>query len=87
MRNPAPDIMAPGTMKDKPQLYSTNAPATTAPTMFPMFVCAFQRPKIVPREERGNHLATTTTTAGHPVDWTTPDKSCTKKKYQKLWIR
>jgi len=66
--NPDPAIMTPGTMKDSPQLYSTKAPATTAPIMFPRFVCEFQRPKIVPLDDRGNQLATTTTTAGHPVD-------------------
>lgn len=42
-------VMTPGTMKDKPQLLSTKAPATRAPRMLPTEVCEFQIPITSPR--------------------------------------
>ena len=66
-KKPAALIKIAGTMKLRPQLYSTKEPAITAPNMLPTLVWEFHIPNMSPREDFPNQLPTDETTAGHPV--------------------
>ncbi len=55
MMNPMKPIMAPGIMKDIPQLLSTKWPAIREPKMLPTDVWEFQIPKINPIINKRNH--------------------------------
>ena len=49
-------------------------PAIIAPTIFPTEVCEFHTPIMNPFLPLPNQFATTVTTPGQPVAWTTPQR-------------
>ena len=69
---PTPAMMAPGTMKDRPQLEVTKAPAIREPRMLPRLVWEFHRPMMRPLRPFPNQLAITVTTPGQPDAWNAP---------------
>jgi hypothetical protein len=63
-------IIIPGTMKDKPQLYSTNAPAISDPSILPIDVCEFHKPITKPRlqQQTENIIMSPNNVALKPID-------------------
>ncbi|OQV19838.1 hypothetical protein BV898_06109 [Hypsibius exemplaris] len=64
---PPATMVKPGTMKEMPQLDSTQTEARREPRILPKEACEFQKPKMRPRRCLPNQLPTRATAAGNPV--------------------